>query len=157
MANSKGDFIKQLDQLDQTLEEYFLKKAPFQLPENVREIIVLIVPYLNVIGVVIGALGIVTALGVTAVFAPLVALAGAVAPSTTILSLVALGFSVVVIVCDGLAIPGLFNKTKQGWKYVWYAGLISTLSFIVTMNIIGGIFGFVVGMYILYQVKSHYK
>ena len=63
----KGAFEK----LEVTLNEYLVDKAPFQLPKNVKEIIVKFAPYLSILGVVMGIPAILALLGAGAFLAPL--------------------------------------------------------------------------------------
>lgn len=62
-----------------------------------------------------------------------------------------------MLVLEGLAIPGLMKKSKQGWTYMFYATLVGVVLNIVQLNIAGLIIGSGIGLYLLYQVKHQYK
>jgi hypothetical protein len=70
-TSDKADFGGALKNLESTLEEYLVKKAPFQLPTNVKEIIVKFAPYLAILGVVMGIPGVLALLGAGTILAPL--------------------------------------------------------------------------------------
>lgn len=50
----------------------------------------------------------------------------------------------------------LRKRQNSGWVYVFYAGLLGLVSHLLDGNIIGAILGFVVGMYVIFQVKDQY-
>jgi hypothetical protein len=62
----------------------------------------------------------------------------------------------VSLILEAMAIPGLFNRTRQGWNLVYYSSLISIVSSLLTFNI-GSILMSVVALYFLFQVRSYYK
>ena len=63
----------------------------------------------------------------------------------------------VAVILEAMAIPGLMARTMQGWRYMFYAQLVSLVSTLVTGNILGVIISGVIGLYILFQVKEMYK
>jgi len=66
-------------------------------------------------------------------------------------------FTAVVLVLEALALPGLFKKTKSGWRLLFYAILVSAVQSLITFNLGGLIIGTILGLYILFQVKEYYK
>ncbi len=142
-----------LSQLEATLEEYLLHKAPYQLPQDAKEAIVKFAPWIVIIFMVLSLPLIFGALAATSLF-------GAVAVATGGTSLFWVIPTLVLIaslIYNLLALPGLFNRTMTGWKYTYYAQLLSVLSTLLTGNIVGALVGAVIGFYILFQVKSLYK
>jgi len=73
-------------------------------------------------------------------------------------AMISLIISVIVLVMEVIAVPGLFKRTKGGWNLVFYASIVSLIGSIISINgIISGIIGAIIGWYILFQVKDLYK
>ncbi|MGB9707376.1 MAG: chromate transporter [Microgenomates group bacterium] len=158
MAEKNTDFKKALSQLEETLEIYLVKKAPFTIPENIKELIVSFAPYLVIIGVIFGVPAVLAVLGLGALVSPFSFLAG---PSYAvsygfnyILSMIIFG---IVLVLEAMAVPGLFKRQKKAWQYLFYASLIGLVSSLLGGNILGGLIGALIGWYLLFQVKEYYK
>ncbi len=158
MAKST-DFGGSLSKLEVTLEEYLVKKAPFQLPENVREIIVKFAPYLSILGVVMGIPGVIALLGAGTILAPLGFVGGMMTgrPFLGAGYLVSIIFLGVMVVLEALAIPGLFSRSKKGWNFIYWSALVGVVQNVVTFNIGGVVIGGLISMYFLFQVKEYYK
>ena len=160
MAKTKADeadFGSMLGKLEVTLEEYFGKKAP-QFPKEGKEIIVKFAPYLTILGVVIGVIGLLSMLGLGAFFMPLAAI-GMMAGQpffsfNVILNLVFFGATLLL---EGLAIPGLFARSKKAWTFMYWSALVGVVQNVVTFNVGGLIIGGLLSMYFLFQVKEYYK
>lgn len=150
----KGSDLKSIiSQLDTTLEEYLVKKAP-AIPANIREIIVKIAPWLTLIGVIMSIPAVLAVLGLGAMMAPFAFLGGM---STGAVFSISIVFLVITIILEALAIPGLFSRSRKGWDMLFYATLVSAVSSIVTFNIVGLIIGTLISLYLLYQIKGYYK
>jgi hypothetical protein len=81
--------------------------------------------------------------------------AGAVSYGTTyVVSTVILGVSIVL---ELMAIPGLFARSIKGWRLLYYATLVGALSSLLSFNVLSGLVSALIGLYFLFQVKSHYK
>lgn len=141
-----------LDQLDTTLEEYLLHKAPIQIPPNIKEAIVKFAPWIVIIFTLLSLPVIFGALALTSLFSPIAYAAG-----VSLYWVIPTIILIVSVICNLLALPGLFNRTMLGWKYTFYGELLSILSTLLSGNIAGAIVAGVLGLYILYQVKSYYK
>lgn len=150
MANSKGS--ASLSSLESTLEEYFVKKAPFQLPPGAKEAIVKFGPWIMLILLVMSLPIIFAALGLSAALMPATMMAG-----YSPLYNVGLWISVASLVVDAFALPGLFARKMSGWRLAFYASLLSVVSSLVMGQIVSAIISAVIGLYILFQVKSMYK
>ncbi|HNY04427.1 MAG TPA: hypothetical protein PKI92_01580 [Candidatus Woesebacteria bacterium] len=129
---------KYLTQIEKTLDLYFGKKAP-PIPENIKELIVKYSPYFIILTIVLtlafGFRGFRTAYN----FSP-----------WGLLSLVAL-------ILEGMAIPGLLKRTRLSWEYLFYASLVSLLSNLLSINLGSLIIGGAISFYLLFQIKSYYK
>lgn len=158
-APSEGPALKGLEK---TLNEYLVTKAPFQLPANVREIIVRYSPWISLIILIL------LLPAVLAVFA-LGALVGGVAASVGVLvgplyyvGLVVLLLQVALL---GLAIPGLMKRKLSGWKFIYYSELIAVVYTAVNWlgvpanvgGLISGLLSAVIGLYVLFQIRSYYR
>jgi len=159
VTDSKADFKGALNNLEQILEEYLVKKAPFQLPKNVKEIIVKFAPYLAILGVVMGIPGVLALLGAGTILAPLGFVGGMMTgrPFLGMGYLVSIIFLGVMVVLEALAIPGLFSKSKKAWTFIYWSALVGVVQNIVSFNMGGLVIGGLISMYFLFQVKEYYK
>ena len=65
----------------------------------------------------------------------------------------------VLLVCvalEAMSIPGLFARSARGWRYAYYATLVSVAANLIGFNIVGAIVGGLIGFYLLFQIKSYY-
>lgn len=149
----------QLQGLEGFFDTYLREKAPFQFPAKGREWIVQYGPWISLVFLILGALVLIPvamiALGLTALTLPFQAAAGTVTNSG--LNLIGLVISLAVLVMEAIAIPALLKRKMSGWKMLYYAGLVSAVGSIISMNFFGAIIGLVIGMYILFQIRSYYK
>jgi len=151
-ANSKNP----LAQLEETLDEYFGKKAP-ALPQGIKEIIVKIAPYLNIIALIFTIPAILVLLGLGSIATVLAPVGGAQSVASVPTMWVGIILLVPVVVLEAMAVPGLFSRKAVAWRYVFWAQVITIVSNLVQFNIVGGIIGAIISFYILFQVKSLYK
>lgn len=153
MANN---YKNSLVQLEEKLNEYFGKKAP-TLPQNIKEIIVKIAPFLAIISVIVTLPAILLLFGLgglATMFAPLGGVSSVTLIPTMWISILLL---IPVIILEAMAIPGLFAKSVTAWRYMYWAQLITAVSNLVQFNIIGALISALIGFYILFQIKSLYK
>lgn len=157
-TDSKADFGGALNNLEMTLEEYLVKKAP-SIPKEWKEVIVKFAPYLAILGVVMGIPAVLTLLGAGAILAPL-GLVGGMMTGRPFLGfglIISVLFIGAMIILEAMAIPGLFSRSKKGWTYIYWSALVGVVSNIVNFNIGGIIIGGLLSMYFLFQVKEYYK
>ncbi|MDD5464201.1 MAG: hypothetical protein PHP62_03560 [Candidatus Moranbacteria bacterium] len=154
-GDKKSDLKGLVAQLEAMLDEYMVKKAPFAIPMGGKEFIATVSPYLIIIFVIMALPLIFAALGLSAIVAPFAMLGGYAWGFGAIVSLIV---SVVVLVMEAMAVPGLFKRTKASWKLLFYASIVSLIGSILSVHgIVGGIIGAIIGWYILFQVKEMYK
>lgn len=157
MANKSADLTQSLAGLEKTLNEYFGKKAP-QLPKNIKEVIVNLAPWVNIIILVLTLPLVLLAFGLGAIVAPISFLAGPSAGVTYgVTYTVSMAILAVALVFDVLAIPGLFSRSIKGWRFVYWSTLVSLVSNVVSFNIVGGLISAVIGLYFLFQIRELYK
>jgi len=140
-------------QLEDTLEVYLVKKAPFSIPENWKELIVQFTPYLTILGIVGSVLILFGALvsPFTAFLGPRYALSYS---FNYVLSMVALA---VVVVLEAMAVPGLFKRQEKAWRFLFYASLVNAVSGFLGGDWVGMIISTLISWYVLFQVKEYYR
>lgn len=153
MAEKPGDLHSSLKGLEGTLDLYLAKKAP-QLPANVKQIIVNLAPWVTLIVLILALPVILVFFGLATVLAPFGILAeGARYGYSLVGSLVLL----VALVMEALAIPGLFARSRKGWRLVYWATLVTLVSSLAEFNVVGGLLSALIGLYFLFQVREYYK
>lgn len=153
MASSNKDLSHSVGKLENTLKVYFVDKAPFQLPPAVKEAIVQFGPWITLVLLILALPVIFAALGLTAVLMPFSAASGA----HTEINYLSVILSVIVLILEGLALPGLFRRSKSGWNLLFYSSIVSAIDNLITFNIGGLVLGLLIGWYILFQIRSYYK
>lgn len=145
--------------LEGFFDTYLRIKAPWQLPAGAKEWIVKYGPWISLVLLILGALVIipvlVLALGLTAVSLPFAAATGAM--HNTAFGWIQIIISLVVLVMEGIAIPALLKRKLSGWNLIYYAQLLSVVGSLINFNIISALISLVIGMYILFQIRSYYK
>lgn len=136
-----------------TLEEWFAKFP--SLPKGATDVIVKIAPWLALIFGILGVLGAIAATGFLAVLSPLMMVGGGfgVAVGGVLGGILALVSSVLMV----MAFPGLRDRRMAGWKWSFYSEVVSVVSSIIALNVVGAAIGALIGFYILFQIKSYYK
>lgn len=148
-ASSFNDLLKKTET---TLDEYFGKKAP-ALPENVKDIIVKITPWANLIIFVLTLPAVLAIFSIGTLFSPLAVVGG---PETSVGYFLALAFLVAGEILWGLAIPGLFKQTRRSWQYLFWGQLLNCVYNLLTLNIISLIIGAAIGFYFLFQIRDRF-
>ncbi len=158
MFQKNPDPKQALGQLEETLEVYLVKKAPFSIPENWKELIVQFAPYFTILGIIVSVPAVLAVLGLGALVSPFTAFLG---PRYAlsygfnyVLSMIALA---VVIVFEALAVPGLFKREEKAWRFLFYASLVGVVSGFFSGDWVGMIVGALISWYVLFQVKEYYK
>lgn len=139
-----------MDQLIATLDEYMVKKAPFQLPDSVKELLVKFGPWISLVLLVMLLPFLLVALGIGTMLTPF----GGVGYATGF-GLAAI-ITVVQIALLVMALPGLFARKKSAWMLMFYQQIVSLVGSLVTGAIVGGIIGAIIGFYFLFQLREKY-
>ena len=145
-----------LDQLETTLDLYFNKKAP-AMPQNIKELLVNLAPYLTVVSVLVTLPGLLVLFGLGGFATMIAPMGGRESLSAVPTMWLSILFLVPVLILEIMAIPGLFAKKAVAWKYVFWAQLVSIVANLLQFNFFGAIIGAVISFYILFQIKSFYK
>jgi hypothetical protein len=169
-------FSGPLAPLEKKLNEVLGEKAPYKIPKNGRESLVKLAPWLSLAG---GIFGIIGALGLwraahrvsevidsvnrfsTAFGAPIQK-----APTLGLFFWASLVMLVVFSLLALIAFPGLKTQKKTtGWNLMFFSSIASTLYGVASLfydgggfsSFIGTIVGTTIGLYLLFQIRSHYK
>ena len=132
------------------LDYYLVQKAPFQIPEGGRDWIVKFGPWITVVLLVLLIGPVLAILGLGTIIMPF---GGPAYASAFGLSALLLIIHLVLMIA---ALPGLFARKKSGWNMLFYSELFSIAVSLVSYNIIGGLIGGVIGLYIIFQVRAKY-
>lgn len=152
--------------LEATFEEWFVKKAPFQIPAEGRKWIATYAWVFELIFVIFGALAFFALMGVLGWVGSVATATGAVALvgyqlTLAWASLLILGAEVVV---GAMAVPKLKNMEKAGWNLAYWVALFNVaygvaygLAHAGFGSILGQLIGSAIGLYVLFQVRSLFK
>jgi len=140
--------------LEKKLEEVFTGEKIPSLPENIKEIIVKYGPWLSLIAMVFSIPALLAILGFGAFLTPFAFLGGVTYGFKTIITF---AVSLLIIVLEIVALPGLFKRQMKAWKLMFYVSLISIISNLINFNILSLIVGAIISWYFLFQIKSYYK
>ncbi len=155
-----------MDKLETMLDEWFVKKAPFQLPENARKGLVTALPW---VALVLGILQLFAALGLWGfIGAASVALygAGLGVAATTWMPIIWLSLAIVLVEAVMLlvAFPKLKDNKKSGWKIMLWIAFLNLAYAVVSLfgmqgfpSFIMNVLAVAIGMYLLFQIRSHYS
>jgi hypothetical protein len=133
------------------LDFYLVRKAPFQIPDSGREMIVKFGPWITVVLLILTLPLLLVAFGLGTVLIPF----GGVGYASrfgvlTIFVIVEIGLMIA-------ALPGLFARKMAGWRLLFYSQLVSIVYNVLSLNIVGGLLFGLIGLYILFQVRRLYS
>jgi len=137
----------------ETLEYYLVTKAPFQIPANVKEMIVQFGPWLACIVLLATIPLFLTFLGLGSMFlfySPYYMVGG----GNWYMHFI---FTAITFVLEIVALPGLFGRKMFGWNMIFYATVVSFLGSVLSGNVIGGIIFAIISLYVLFQIRSYYS
>ncbi len=132
------------------LDFYLVTKAPFQIPDGGREVIVRFGPWITVVLLILTLPLLLFALGLGAIYIPF----GGIGYASRFGVL-----TIFVVVQVGLmiaALPGLFARKMAGWRLLFYSQLIAIVYNVLSGNIVGGLLFGLIALYILFQIRTLY-
>lgn len=142
-----------MNQLENFLDLYLVKKAPYTIPMRAREKIVAFVPWIDLILVIMFLPILVALLGLNFMsFGAPVWLMNSHVYGWGVSTIVAF----IPFILEIISLPGLFKRKPYAWKLMMYSSLIIIIENVVFFSI-GGVLGGIIGLYILFQVKEYYK
>lgn len=134
------------------LEEFFLKFPP--LPKGGLRVLVKFVPWLALVGGIVGIIVVLLAFGVLSIVSPLMVLFGGMGTAThSFWTLIAVAISSVLLVA---AYPGTKARKMRGWTLLFWSEAVSLLSALVSLQVLAILASLFV-FYLLYQIKGYYK
>ncbi len=137
--------------LEKEMRDLFAKFPAF--PDSLVDILVMIAPWLALIGGILGLLGLLSVLGLSAAF---IGAIGVGAYGSTWAYYVSIIGGAVVAVLYIMAFSPLRAQQKRGWDLLYYAFLLNLLISLITFNFLGLILTFLIGGWILFQVRPKY-
>lgn len=150
------DAKNHLTKLENLLELYLVKKAPFALPAGLKEFIVKFSPWINLVFLILFLPALLAAIGFSAMMSPW-AYRGMFGYGYGFGYYLQLILGGVAFVLQLIALPGLFKRQLSAWNLIFYSVLVAAVADFVRGNIMGLIIGTLFGLYILFQIKSYYK
>ena len=132
------------------LDFYLVKKAPFQIPEGGREFLVKFGPWIALVLMVLTLPFLLFLLGVGTFLSPFAGVGYAAGFGLTAILILA------QFALRAMALPGLFARKMSGWNLLFYSSLVGFVASLTSYNVIGGILGLLIGLYILFQIRSKY-
>lgn len=133
------------------LNFYLVQKAPFQIPDGVREFLVKYGPWIMVVFMALSLPAILFALGLGTFAMPFGGVGYAAGFGIAAIGMIA------TFALNALALPGLFARKMSGWTLLFYGELVSIATSVLQGAIISAIIGGLIGLYILFQVRGLYK
>jgi hypothetical protein len=146
MAQKDNQLVTQMDDM--------FAKAP-ALPASAKEVLVTITPWVALIFGVLGIFAGLAGIGLLTAFSGLIALGSGVQSAAG--SIVGAVLTLVSSVLMVMAFPKLNKHMYAGWMLLFWSEVVSVVSSLVALNIIGAIIGGLISFYILFQIRSYYK
>lgn len=151
-----------LASLEAWLYEMLVVKAPFQLPKEVTNFIVQYGPWITLVIAVLMLPAILAVIGLGAFVGSIGAYYGA---GVGLIYWLAMAALVVQVGVMFVSIPMLLKRQRNGWLLLFYAdifsfayGVLNSLSspYALVGGLIGAAVSIVIGMYVLFQIRSYY-
>jgi hypothetical protein len=137
--------------LEKELRDLFAKFPAF--PESLIDILVTLAPWLAVIGGILGLLGLLSLLGLDAAFVGTLGVSAYGSSWRFYISIIGGALAAVLYI---MAFTPLRAQKKRGWNLMYYAFLLNMAINLITFSIFGLIIGFLIGGWVLFQVRPKY-
>lgn len=137
--------------LEKELRDLFAKFPAF--PESLIDILVTIAPWLAVIGGILGLLGLLSLLGLDAAFVGTLGVGAYGSSWRFYVSIIGGAIAAVLYI---MAFTPLRAQKKRGWDLMYYAFLLNMAINLITFSIFALIISFLIGGWILFQVRPKY-
>lgn len=146
-----------LAELEKTLDSYFGKKAP-QMPQDIQNVIVNFGPWILFFFLIMSIPNVIGILTSGSLYRPFDHIAGSTAG---VFITISWAFTLVILLLEAAALPGLFKKEMKSWRYLYYAMLLSIVQNALSINPVAGFMTALVtgliGFYVLFQIKHNYS
>lgn len=128
------------------------EKLP-NLPKDARELLVKITPWVALIFGILGVLGGITGLGILSAVAPVAMMGQTQVLGSGMLAALLMLISAALLLA---AFPGTRNRKEQGWKFLFWSEVVSVVAAVLGFSI-GGVLFSLIGLYLVFQIRSYYK
>ncbi len=150
MKKQNTNLKELLTDLEEKLEEIFVDKIPYQIPNNIKELIVNYGPYLLVFSLFFQFLNILNVGYFTSYF-------GLMGVKMGLVYQVERLFLLITLIIEAVALPGLFKKKLSSWRLLFYSSLVMVVRGVVVFDIFGLVISTLLSWYLLFQIKEYYK
>lgn len=137
--------------LEKEMRDLFAKFPAF--PESLIDILVTLAPWLTLLGAILGIVGMLSLLGLGAAY---VGAIGVTAYGSTWQFYLGIIGGAIAAVLYLMAFTPLRKQQKKGWDLLYYAFLLNLLITLLQFHIVSLILGFLIGGWILFQVRPKY-
>ena len=137
--------------LEKELRDLFAKFPAF--PDSLIDILVTLAPWLAILGGILGLLGLLSLLGLDAAFVGALGIGAYGSSWRFYVSIIGGALAAVLYI---MAFTPLRTQKKRGWDLMYYAFLLNLLISLLTFNIVGLILSFLIGGWILFQIRPKY-
>lgn len=138
--------------LEKELEPIFLDKFP-AFPENVKEGLAQYGPYILLVLSVLGIFGLLAAFGIGSAAVGI----GAMSYGSGFNFYIGISIAAITLIMYLMAFNPLKARKRAGWNLLYYALLLSLLSNLIQLNILGALIGGAIGFWVLFQVREKYS
>ncbi len=157
-----SDVPKSLNGLENMFNEWFVTKAPFQIPANARETIVKLSPWLTLVLVILFLPVAFAIFGLGSLVGSVARAAGVSVGPFYYLAFIVLLAQLVVM---AISIPKLFKRQRSGWKLVYYSSLFNVVYDLFVwlqhpgqvISLLMSLISAAIGLYILFQIRGYYN
>jgi hypothetical protein len=140
--------------LEKELEPIFTKSLP-SFPENIKDIIVQIAPWLALLGAIVGAISFLLLVTAGSFLSIINLGSDAYGGSTWAMVLGMLLLAAITYFC-AVSYKPLLNQEYKGWKNIYLLSLLSFGLNLLSGSFISAILGAFVGFWVLFQVKGRF-
>ncbi|WP_373511685.1 hypothetical protein [Persicitalea sp.] len=137
--------------LEKELRDLFAKFPAF--PESLVDILVTLAPWLTLLGAILGIIGLLSLLGLGAAFVGAIGVNAYGSSWKFYLGIIGGAIAAVLYL---MAFSPLRANKKKGWDLLYYAFLLNMIIALLQFNILGLIIGFLIGGWILFQIRPKY-
>ena len=139
----------------------YVKKVP-SLPTNVKELLIQFAPWAAILSIVVSVPALLAVLETGSLYNTYgmmgnYGVRGGYFASWGMRYTLMVVFLIANLALRGLSIKGLFAKSIQGWTFLFYSILLYFVYAVFTFDIIGGIIGTAISLYLIFQIKESYK
>ncbi len=132
---------------------YFYQKAP-GIPEGPRRLIAKFIPWCLILFIIWQLYGLVQYISFELVTPSISYLYVFGSGGFGIFGIMLVGMSVVM---ELVALPGLMRYKRIGWQYFFYGQVLAIFNEMIHFNLINLIFGGLISLYLLFQIRGYYN